>query len=349
MNETPYLICELRGLRYALDAGVVREMFALPALRPVAEMPPYIVGALNVRGAVVPVLDLDIRSGRASAPYRAGDVVVVLGLSNTLLGLIVSDVADVVELAADALEPVPPLGNGLDPQPRFIRRLAKLDADILLVLDHERLLAESDAVAASIEGALLPETPATGANGSGRIAGGSAPVAIAADAAVFAERARRLVAAAKGRDTRAAMPVAAFVIGGEYYGVDLDLIQEFSEIQTVTPLPCCPPQIVGQVNLRGDVVTLVDIAPTLNLPRAEGARAKMMVVRMDSLRMGISVDDVSDVVHVHADEIAEVPSALRPAGREYLKGAVPYAGKMLGLLDLRSLVADGGLTVREDV
>lgn len=358
MNGTPYLICELHGLHYAVDARVVREMFALPELRPLGDVPDCFVGALNVRGAIVPVLDLDVRSGRVPAPYAAADVVVVLGLADTLLGLIVNDVADVVELTPEAMEPIPPIG-GVDPQRRFVARLAKVATDIVMVLDHEKLIPEAEAALASRDGSPEPLAAAhgTGGNGSGPAPAGegNTGAALAAgtgggDRALFAERARRLVAATKGRDIRTLTPVGAFVLAGEYYGVELDLIQEFSQIQAITPLPCCPPHIVGQVNLRGDVVTLVDIGPTLNLPPAgAGEREKMMVVRVDSVRMGIPVDDVSDVVYVHADDVADVPAALRPAGREYLRGAVPFAGRMLGLLDLRGMVRDRAFAVREEV
>lgn len=352
MNETPYLVCELHGLRYAVDARLVREMFALPELRPMAEVPECFVGAVNVRGTVVPVLDLDLRSGRVPVPYAASDVVVVLGLANTLLGVIVSDVADVVELSPESLEPVPPIGNGTDAPGRLVAQLAKIGTDIVMVLDHEKLVPDARSAAAAAEGAAAtdPSAHAVGGNGSGPASGASAAARRGGDAAVFAERAQRLVAAARSRDTRALTPVGAFVLGGEYYGVELELIQEFSPMQPVTPVPCCPPHIVGQVNLRGDVVTLVDIAPMLCLPPSPaGERAKMMVVRVDAVRVGIPVDDVSDVVYVHDGDVSGVPAALRPAGREYVRGAVPFAGRMLGLLDLRGMVTGGALAVREEV
>jgi purine-binding chemotaxis protein CheW len=355
MSAIPHLVCRLHDALYAVDARTVKEIFGLPDLTPIEELTSSVVGVVNLRGTIVPVLDLDLRFGRAPTSYRLTDVVVVLEWDEQLLGLIVNDVKDVQEIPSSAVEPALALGRNGGPHSQFISGLAKIGDNILMVLDHTRLAGDGEAlegtVAEPAAGGLGagPEGDATRSwpQGSTRVFW---PQATAEERAVLTERARHLVRPIESKDMRGQLPLAAVLLGGEHFGVDLDIIQEFSQLHGVTPVPCCPQHIVGQINLRGDIVTLVDIAPSLNLPpAAEEAGAKVMVVQLDHLRLGIPVDDVSDVIYLRRDEMADVPATVKSAGREFLKGAAPYAGKMLGILDLRGLLTSGNLSVDEEV
>jgi purine-binding chemotaxis protein CheW len=251
------------------------------------------------------------------------------------------------------------LGANGSSHSRFVSGLAKIGNNILMVLDHTRLYFDVESVAGIIEEppAAVPsveEESSANGNGAGvkphTASGVFWPQATADERAVLAERARHLLHPIESNDMTGQVPLAAVVLGGEHFGVDLDLIQEFSELLTVTPVPCCPSHIVGQINLRGDIVTLVDVAPSLNLPPTAGAGSgKVMVVQVDHLRLGIPVDDVSDVMYLRQEDVAEVPATVKSAGREYLKGAVPYEGKMLSILDLRGLLTMGDLTVNQEV
>lgn len=359
MSDIPHLVCSLHDALYAVDARTVREIFGLPDLTPIEELPGYIVGVVNLRGTIVPVLDLDLRFGRGLSGYHLTDVVVVLAWEERLLGLIVNEVSDVREIPPSAVEPAPSLGGSGAAHSRFVSGLAKIGDNILMVLDHARLYADSESVAGIIEepaAVVLAVADESSANGNGagarpHVGGGTFwPQATAEERAVLAERAHHLLRPIESKEMRGQVPLAAVVLGGEHFGVDLDLIQEFCQLFTVTPVPCCPQSIVGQINLRGDIVTLVDIAPSLNLSTTpDGGQAKVMVVQVDNLRVGIPVEDVSDVLYLRRDDIAEVPATVKSAGREFLKGAAPYAGKMLGILDLRGLLTSGNLSVNEEV
>src|SRR5262249_43347456 len=123
-------------------------------------------------------------------------------------------------------------------------------------------------------------------------------------------------------------PVAVARLGAEFLGFELDWVLEFAAVRTVTPVPCCPPQIAGQVNLRGDIVTLVDLRPILwaslrsahatrdagratetevasresRVARASEARF-LVLVEIDALRFGVLVDEVLEIVPLHAAQI----------------------------------------------
>jgi purine-binding chemotaxis protein CheW len=152
------------------------------------------------------------------------------------------------------------------------------------------------------------------------------------------------------------IPLAVIGLNGEYFGIDLKIIREFSALRVLTPVPCCPQHIVGQLSLRGDILTLIDIRAALNMPLAGAGNGsshvptgKVVVVETDAFKVGVLVDDVFDVMNLHPSEIREVPSAVHSQTEEYLRGTAPCGEKMLSILDLPKILTHGALTVNEQV
>ena len=90
--EQSYLIFCHRGARYGIDVGFVREIVWLPALAPVEESPLHVVGIFNLRGRVVPVIDLGLRFGHPRQPCLISDCVIVIDCGPMLMGIIASTV-----------------------------------------------------------------------------------------------------------------------------------------------------------------------------------------------------------------------------------------------------------------
>jgi purine-binding chemotaxis protein CheW len=146
------------------------------------------------------------------------------------------------------------------------------------------------------------------------------------------------------------IPLVVVGLNGEYFGVELVVLQEFAEIHHVTPVPCCPQHIIGDMNLCGDILTLVDIRHVFKVPGVGvGSTAKAMVVHLNDLLAGVLVDEVFDVMYLRATDITTVPVALQAESKEYLKGTAPYGGKMLSILDVPTLLASEDFVVNEDI
>ena len=80
-------------------------------------------------------------------------------------------------------------------------------------------------------------------------------------------------------------PVAVTRVGSEYLGFELAMVREFTTTRQVTPVPCCPPHIAGQMNLRGDIVTLVDLRPVMKLPTPVGEPlSRVVLLELEELR-----------------------------------------------------------------
>ena len=149
------------------------------------------------------------------------------------------------------------------------------------------------------------------------------------------------------------MSLAVFVLNGEYFGINLDVVREFTDIHQVTPVPCTPDRIVGNINLRGEIVTLIDIRSVLNmsLNMSETANylSKAIVVEVADFVTGIVVDEILDIIYLNVSTIAAVPAALHSANREYLRGTALYGEKFMAILNLQKLLTKGGVVVDEEV
>jgi purine-binding chemotaxis protein CheW len=155
-----YLTVTLGDETYALDIVAITEIIAFRPLTVVPMMPPFIRGVLNLRGRVLPVVDLTSRFGGGTTEVHRRTVVLVVettlhgedGSTDevTHVGLIVDAVSKVVHLGEDDIEPRPAFGAGI--RAEFISGMAKLDGDFVVVLDIDAVLRLGDMLPSDLTG-----------------------------------------------------------------------------------------------------------------------------------------------------------------------------------------------------
>ncbi|MBE0627923.1 MAG: purine-binding chemotaxis protein CheW [Burkholderiales bacterium] len=336
MDET-YLIFGYRGAHYALPVHAVREIVWLPELSAIEELPPYIAGVFNLHGRVVPVMDLSLRFAHAREPYRSNDRVVVIDHDDARVGIVASELYDVLAIALDAVEH-PDSYQGAGGHAQFVSGEAKLSDGLAMLLDVDALLGS-----APPEEALLAEMP-----GSAQWLAQLFGELSSEDAELFASRARSLAAMPASAERAGLETFAVIRIDSELFGLELAAVREFSHLRGVTPLPCGPAHIVGNMNLRGDILTLVDVRPALGMA-ATGSMNEVVVVRMGETRFGLQASEIVDVVQLAPADIPAVPVASDRAGNAYCKGVATVDGKAVGILDLERMLAARELQVAEEV
>lgn len=150
MNPTPTANAALRELlsftlgaeNYAIDILKVQEIRGYEAVTRIANAPAFIKGVVNLRGHIVPIIDLRVKLGLGDARYDATTVVIILNVLGRVMGIVVDSVSDVIALPADAVKPAPEFGSMLDT--RYIEGLANLESQLLIVVDIERLMGSRD-------------------------------------------------------------------------------------------------------------------------------------------------------------------------------------------------------------
>ncbi|WP_308123828.1 chemotaxis protein CheW [Modestobacter marinus] len=143
--------------------------------------------------------------------------------------------------------------------------------------------------------------------------------------------------------TTAAMPASAqlatFWLDGDLFGVEVEHVQEVLRSQGITRVPLAPPAVAGLINLRGQVVTAIELRERLGRkPRPEGQEAVVIVVRLHGEAVSLLVDSIADVVDVNVRDFEAPPDTLDGAGRELIRGAYKLAGQLLLALDVNRAV-----------
>lgn len=132
------LVFAVAGERYAVDILRVREIRGYEKVTPLPATPDYVKGVINLRGAIVPVVDMRITLNQP-ARYDATTGLVIIALGEQLVGLVVDAVCDVLELGQDDVKPPPELGSHVHAS--YLSGLANRDDGLILLLDIDRYLA----------------------------------------------------------------------------------------------------------------------------------------------------------------------------------------------------------------
>ena len=138
-----YLTVTLENESYGMAVLKVREIIRLQKITPVPQMPPYVKGVINLRGRVIPIVDLRLKFGlKAEIAERTCIVVVQVTMtsgSSVQMGLIVDSVEEVVTLGADEIEPTPEFGTRVDTT--YLLGMAKIKGQVKTLLDIDRVVA----------------------------------------------------------------------------------------------------------------------------------------------------------------------------------------------------------------
>ena len=144
-----YLTFSLQGESYGVDILGVREIIEYARPTTIPMMPGFVHGVINLRGHVVPVIDLSQRFGRPPTELRARTCIVIVEVNTAdgaqALGVLVDAVNAVLDLDASQIEPAPAFGTGL--RREFIQGMARMDSGFIILLDIARVLATEDLAA----------------------------------------------------------------------------------------------------------------------------------------------------------------------------------------------------------
>ena len=326
MDQKPHLTFRFQNTLFAVAAAEVRGVLAVPELTVVPGQPAYISGVFNLRGVTVPVLNLSEQLGRCPTGVQPADCVMLLNGSRGPLGILANEVLDVKLISAADLVPVHAAADSI--ALRLATRMAKLGAQIAWLLQYGELwplLAEHQLAAA----APLGLAPTKGLN----------------TAAVQQQRTAALLRQAGAVISAKPLAFAVVTIEHAYYGLDLDLVHELCEPANIAPVPCCPPYIVGNINLRGEILTVLDIRSALRLPAAasDGAPSGSVVVaKLPELTAGLLVDAVIAVLYVDPQHCHPAPAG-KLAGSAFVCSTTDFDGHVLNILNLPALLLHGSI------
>jgi purine-binding chemotaxis protein CheW len=128
-------------------------------------------------------------------------------------------------------------------------------------------------------------------------------------------------------------------LGEQCYGLDVLKVQEIVRSQSLTRVPLSHPAVRGLINLRGQIVTAIDLRRRLGLPPRDDREPIMVIVETDDGPVSLLVDEVGDVVEVTEEQFEGPPDTLRGASRELIQGAYKLPDRLLVILDAERVVS----------
>jgi len=141
-QTSEFLTFRLGAEEYGIDILKVQEIRGWEKPTAIANTPAFIKGVINLRGSIVPIVDLREKFGLGEPKYDASTVVIILDVAKRVIGIVVDAVSDVITLAAQQIRPAPEFGAGLDT--RFITGLGTLANRMLILADIEKLMTGRD-------------------------------------------------------------------------------------------------------------------------------------------------------------------------------------------------------------
>jgi purine-binding chemotaxis protein CheW len=141
-QKDKYLTFSLGKEEYGIDISYVTEIIGLQAITEVPELPDYVKGIINLRGKIIPVIDVRLRFGKEAKEYNDRTCTIVVEIKDILIGLIVDMVAEVLSIAEQDIVPPPQLGNSY--HHKYIKGVGKIGNNVKLLLDCEKLLSDDE-------------------------------------------------------------------------------------------------------------------------------------------------------------------------------------------------------------
>lgn len=142
------------------------------------------------------------------------------------------------------------------------------------------------------------------------------------------------------RSTKGSIELLSFTVGGEDYSVDIMSVREIRSGTTATALPHAPDYVRGVINLRGNVLPILDLAVRLGLPTkgGEDARHVIIVVDVGNRTVGLMVDAVSDILTAAQDDLQPPPDVGTGGGQGHVSALFVMNDRLYRVLDLGSVL-----------
>ena len=141
-SGSEYLAFTLGSEEYGIDILKVQEIRGYEAVTRIANAPEFIKGVINLRGIIIPVVDMRIKFRLGTPTYDQFTVVIILNIGGRIMGMVVDSVSDVTTLAPDQIKPAPEMGTAFNSE--YLMGLGTIDERMLILIDIDRLMSSSE-------------------------------------------------------------------------------------------------------------------------------------------------------------------------------------------------------------
>ena len=142
LTSLEFLAFTLGKEEYGIDIQKVQELRGYDAVTRIANTPEFIKGVVNLRGIIVPIVDMRIKFSLGTATYDQFTVVIILNIAGRIMGMVVDSVSDVITLTHEQLKPAPQMGSIVETD--YLLGLGTVEERMLILLDIDKLMSSTD-------------------------------------------------------------------------------------------------------------------------------------------------------------------------------------------------------------
>jgi purine-binding chemotaxis protein CheW len=145
----------------------------------------------------------------------------------------------------------------------------------------------------------------------------------------------------QAKEKTGALQMSCFFVGSALCGIDIKVIQEMNKQMEMTKVPQAPSYVLGIMNLRGRIVTIIDLGRKLGLsPSKTTEISRIIIVNSRDENIGLLVDRVTDVVTAKWEDVEPMPSNIKGAKGRYFQGVLKSSKDLIAVLDVEEVLAD---------
>ena len=131
------------------------------------------------------------------------------------------------------------------------------------------------------------------------------------------------------------MQVVVFKVNEEQFAVEASKVQSINDMMEITKVPKSAEYIKGLINLRGNIISLLDINLLLDIKKGDGLQENIIILNLDEESVGVTVDQVDEVLEIEEDIIEKVETDRK---RAYIKGVINFKDRIVTLIDIAKLI-----------
>ncbi len=329
-NYLEILSFKMGDAKFGLDIDQIREIIKMVKISHLPDGPDSVEGVINLRGKIVPVVDLrticEVEVGKEDIIHLH---IIIVQIEKTIIGMIVDKANEVLKIEPGSIEPP---CEGI-PLIQFLSGVAKLENELMFILDLNKIFTfQQKSILKKvnrkkIEAQLKEEIEIL-------------PMV----KSILHQRAISL-SKAEGlrKEIRGEAQLLSFSLGKEWYGLRAKSIREILRPPKITKLPFTPECLLGIINLRGEIVAVVDIKKILDLPQEEKDFLKgprIIVIEAQKKTVGLWVDKVEEMVDFLPSAIGPPLSTLDKTRASFIEGEVEIEEKnrVVTLLNLENII-----------
>lgn len=329
-----FLVFKSESVQYAIPAESVDSIFWMPELSPIEAAPPWFVGLVNWHGEVVHVLDLGLRFKHTQRSYSTLTNIILVSMPQMRCGIVADAVMGLTMVSAEAIiqrELAMPEDFSLN-YSDLIEGEIKQDDEIILLLNLQNLLTAQ----------IGQETIKVSDGLSSRIARPS----VTGNEEIFRQRMHQLALPIIDNKNENKVGFALVTIGGIQYAIEGHYIAEFTHLKQCAPLPCCPQYILGVINLRGEILSVIDMTSLLNIQNIAD-KQDIVILQLESKRMALAVQKVDDFRYFDRHLISTLQDV---EGHHALcKSLLRVDEDIAGILDIEAFLVGEMLEIEERI